>query len=29
MNTYPLEQLDLEDAKRLQYRLVEIIACHF
>lgn len=29
MNTYPLEQLDLEGAKRLQYRLVEIIASHF
>jgi cystathionine beta-lyase/cystathionine gamma-synthase len=29
MNTYPLEQLDLEGAKRLQFHLVEIIARHF
>jgi hypothetical protein len=29
MNTHPLEQLDLEGAKRLQYRLVETIARHF
>jgi selenocysteine lyase/cysteine desulfurase len=29
MNTHPLEQLDIEGAKRLQYRLVEIIARHF
>ena len=29
MNTYPLEQLDLEGAKRFQFRLVEIIARYF
>ncbi|MGA2110660.1 MAG: aminotransferase class V-fold PLP-dependent enzyme [Anaerolineales bacterium] len=29
MKTYPLEQLDLEGAKRLQFRLVEVIARHF
>jgi hypothetical protein len=29
MNTYPLEQLDLENAKRMQFRLVETIARHF
>ena len=29
MNTYPLEQLDLESAKKLQFRLVEKIAAHF
>jgi hypothetical protein len=29
METYPLEQLDLEGARRLQFRLVETIARHF
>lgn len=29
MNTYPLEQLNLEGAKRMQFRLVETIAHHF
>lgn len=29
INTFPLAQLDLEDAKKLQYRLVETIARHF
>jgi selenocysteine lyase/cysteine desulfurase len=29
MNTYPLEQLDLAGAKKLQFRLVEAIAHHF
>jgi hypothetical protein len=29
MNTYPLTQLDLAGARRLQYRLVEVIANHF
>jgi hypothetical protein len=29
MNTHPLNQLDLEGAKKLQYRLVETIAHHF
>jgi hypothetical protein len=29
MNTHPLEQLNLEGAIKLQYRLVEIIARHF
>lgn len=29
MNTYPLEQLDLDSAKKLQFRLVETIATHF
>jgi hypothetical protein len=29
METYPLDQLDLEGAKKLQFRLVETIARHF
>ncbi len=29
MDTYPLEQLDLEEAKKLQFRLVEAIARRF
>ena len=29
MNTYPLEQLDLAEARELQFRLVETIAHHF
>lgn len=29
MKTYPLEQIDIEQAKEMQFRLVEVIANHF